>query len=490
MLKRVVVSLLLAGIGWGLRAQAPGPMKQVVMEHQVPDGVRRFYELRQFRMAWTENPASIRQLQSLLASAPAYGLDSIGASFAGDDPARLDLALTTAALDMLQAIAYGGPPAVSYNGLDFTPRCHDIPSLLSAAIDSRSIPRIVDMVQPSSAEYRSVLEKLNQLRALSEQPGFKDERVTSTVVDAGNKALLRRLWQLGILDSIPASLPAAAMKVRVKQVQQLFSLLDDGVIRKSLLAELNVPLKQRIHALRLALHTIRWLGCAHADGPAIVVNIPSATLLFYEEGRVALQSRIIVGKPATRTPVLASKVTEVVLYPYWMVPNSIATKELLPLIKRNPGYLDQNGLQVLNKQGRVVNPSAVDWSQLSRTNFPYVLRQSTGCDNSLGLVKLNFYNPFSVYLHDTPWKVLFMSNKRYFSHGCMRVERAMDVARMVLRENAIAVDTLEEKGCLRNQHPIHVRVARPVPVFVLYHTAWVDSAGVLSFHEDVYKRLQ
>jgi murein L,D-transpeptidase YcbB/YkuD len=119
-----------------------------------------------------------------------------------------------------------------------------------------------------------------------------------------------------------------------------------------------------------------------------------------------------------------------------------------------------------------------------------MIRQSTGCDNALGLVKLNFYNPYSVYLHDTPNKSLFNFNKRYFSHGCMRVEKAMELAHLVLKNNSIAIDTLEAKGCLYNQSPIIVPADEIIPVFVLYNTAWVDSTGGVSFSEDIYRKNQ
>jgi murein L,D-transpeptidase YcbB/YkuD len=135
-----------------------------------------------------------------------------------------------------------------------------------------------------------------------------------------------------------------------------------------------------------------------------------------------------------------------------------------------------------------VNASSIKWSSLSRNYFPYVLRQSTGCDNSLGLIKLNFYNPFIVYLHDTPAKSLFDLNERYFSHGCMRLQKAEEVGHYVLKNNAIAIDTLTEKGCLKNQSPITVAATEAIPIFMLYQTAWIDSAGTVKFYKDIYDK--
>jgi len=148
--------------------------------------------------------------------------------------------------------------------------------------------------------------------------------------------------------------------------------------------------------------------------------------------------------------------------------------------------LDENNYQVLNKNARVINPYTINWWSLSRNYFPYVLRQSTGCDNSLGLIKLNFYNPFTVYLHDTPAKSLFGQKERFFSHGCMRVQKAIEIGRYILRGNTVAIDTLTQKGCLKNQSPITVAATEAIPVFVLYQTAWIDSAANVKLYKDVY----
>jgi L,D-transpeptidase YcbB len=200
--------------------------------------------------------------------------------------------------------------------------------------------------------------------------------------------------------------------------------------------------------------------------------------------------RMIVGKKTTPTPTLSSRVDEVVLYPYWHVPYSIATKELLPAIKRSASFVDAGNYQILNSAGKIMDPYAINWHALSRNYFPYTIRQSTGCDNALGLLKLNFYNPFSVYLHDTPNKNLFSMNKRYFSHGCMRLQNPMELGHLVLKNNGIAIDTLSQKGCLRNQAPIVVPAPEHLPVIVWYNPAGVDSTGRVLFFEDVYGKFE
>ncbi|HEY9342512.1 MAG TPA: L,D-transpeptidase family protein, partial [Hanamia sp.] len=240
--------------------------------------------------------------------------------------------------------------------------------------------------------------------------------------------------------------------------------------------------------LNLSINYYRWLSCLSQNQSVIVVNIPAAYLKVYNEQKVILEMRMVVGKPSTPTFTMASAVNEVIIYPYWYVPRSIATRELLPAIKRNPSYLDTNNYQVLNKAGNIVDPYSVNWHALSRNYFPYTIRQGTGCDNSLGLLKLNFYNPFGAYLHDTPSKDLFKQNRRFYSHGCMRMEKPIELGHLVLKNNNIAIDTITEKGCLKSQSPIVVSADVKMPVIVWYNPVGMDSTGHVAFFEDVYKK--
>ena len=260
----------------------------------------------------------------------------------------------------------------------------------------------------------------------------------------------------------------------------------DAVLRTTILRELNAPLSVRLHQLNIAINYYRWLYCLTQTRSVIVVNIPAAYLKVYRNNQIVLEMKMVVGKKSTPTPTLASKIKVVVLYPYWHVPHSIATKELLPIIKRHPGYIDEGNYQVLNKAGKIMDPYSINWHAFSTKYFPYLIRQSTGCDNALGLLKLDFYSPFGVYLHDTPIKSSFMLNKRYFSHGCMRMEKPFELGHLVLKNNPIAIDTLEQKGCLRNQAPITVAADEHMPVIVWYNPVGIDTTGRLLFFEDVY----
>jgi murein L,D-transpeptidase YcbB/YkuD len=260
------------------------------------------------------------------------------------------------------------------------------------------------------------------------------------------------------------------------------------VLRSTISEQLNVPLASRVEQLKLAINYYRWLHRLAMNEAVVVVNIPSAYMKVYRKDLVILEMRMVLGKPLTPTPTLTSRINEVILYPYWHVPRSIATKELLPMFRQNPGLVNSGNFQILDSKARIIDPYKINWQELGAKNFPYLVRQSTGCDNALGLLKLDFYSPFGVYLHDTPHKSAFLLNKRFFSHGCLRMENPVGLGHLVLRNNALAIDTIEQKGCLLNQAPIIVHADEKMPVVVWYNPVGTDSTGRVLFFEDVYKK--
>lgn len=358
---------------------------------------------------------------------------------------------------------------VSYHGIRERPPADDTANLL-----------------PATLEYFSLMKYRQSLLEIMSVDGFTDIHIPGTKGIQDSSLVIARLSQLGIDTSV--SIHPAVFSDLVKKVQSLFNIQPDGQLGPLTITAMNVPLARRVRSLEATLNTLYWMYGYTRSGPAVVVNIPAAGLFFYESGSIVFESRIIPGKPSTPTPTLSSSINQVVLYPYWHVPYSIATKELLPLFKKNPGLVNDGNYQVLDKKGKIVPPASIDWAALNAKNFPYVLRQSTGCDNALGWIKLNFDNPFSVYLHDTPGKVLFNMRRRFFSHGCMRVEKAVDLARKLLAGNTKLLDSLEKMGPLKNQAPVPITLTNTVPVFVFYQTAWFDSGGNIRFFEDIYKK--
>ena len=469
-----------------------------------PEDVMSFYTGNQYKCAWINKNENLQQLERLFKKVPELGFreDDYPISFtrslldgsfklqSGTDSLLAEIRITDGAMHFLHDAAYGNsPPVLGYNGLDYKPGCFNIPGLLVNALNENTLHDVLQQLEPASAGYISLKRLLSLLNQRLQNRPVPETRVSSAEVSRNNTLLIARLYQLGIIDIPEFEFSDKELLEKVKAAQQLFNLQNDGQLHPATLDAMNVSLPARIEALKSALNTVRWLHCMSQYPHIIVINIPSASLLVYASDQVIIQSKVIVGKRSTHTPTLASRITDVILYPYWVVPKKISTRELLPLIKHNSSYLEDNNLQVLDLNGLVVNPANINWQKLDAAYFPYELRQSTGCDNSLGIIKFNFNSPYGVYLHDTPMKNLFSANKRYFSHGCIRVEKAIDLAHLLLIDKSAEMDAVIEKGCLLNQSPVFMPVSEKMPVFVLYNTAWFDSLANVQFNGDIYQKL-
>jgi murein L,D-transpeptidase YcbB/YkuD len=217
------------------------------------------------------------------------------------------------------------------------------------------------------------------------------------------------------------------------------------------------------------------------------VNIPSALMRVYSGADQTLQMKVIVGKKENQTRTLLSKVDQLTINPYWFITRRMATVELLPKIQKNHQFLDDNQIQVLNTKYRVVDPHSINWSSLSKNNFPYILRQNSGENNALGALKFHFNNPFSLYLHDTDSKKLFAAPERFFSHGCIRLEKPKDLARLLLAENHIALDTVKFNHHIKNPKPLALKVKEEYILVIWYSLVDFDSAGEVVYFRDIYK---
>lgn len=261
----------------------------------------------------------------------------------------------------------------------------------------------------------------------------------------------------------------------------------DPRVRESLMEGLTIdtiPLHRTVKTVEINLE--RWRKENPSWGSRyIFVNIPSYTVEMVDGGVTALQSRAIVGKPQNATPEFSSVIQCFITYPYWHVPRKIAVQEFLPLIQRDTTFLTRNDFDVLDRKGRVLNPDSIDWKRFNKNNFPVMLRQREGPENSLGIVKFDFDNPYAVFLHDTNAPRLFRLNKRALSHGCIRVEKAIALAHYLITgspdERASFLDAyLTQK--IRHM----IDIPNPVPIHIRYFTASADSQGRLIILDDIY----
>ena len=275
------------------------------------------------------------------------------------------------------------------------------------------------------------------------------------------------------------------LETAIKAFQYQYGLNTDGVIGKNTRRAMNMTAIEHIQQLRITLERLRWLPRKFSHR-YILVNIAGFNLAAIQDNERVLNMRIVVGRDYRSTPSFNSRISHLVLNPYWNVPASIASKDLLPKQKHNPDYFSSEGIRVFSDYHHELelDPDAIDWSAFSRS-FPYVLRQDPGKRNALGTIKFMFSNPFSIYLHDTPSKSLFQRDIRTFSSGCIRLEKPMQLAEFVLGPSFEKSNILGKIDSGKTQ-TVHLRES--VPIYLLYLTAWSDEQGEVHFSADVYGR--
>jgi len=469
---------------------------RTLADSRLQEGVDSYYQLADSQYLWHnsgEIPVLLKHIRQARQAGISILIDSSDhvAALTKEDSLLQDMQLTKAALGLMISLQCGSrKPSFGNEGLPFECRLPSSGRLLRDALLSKNLNATLQKLNPHSPEYEGLKKMLNQLLNITQSPAFSDIVVRKPKTKSDSIRIIQRLAQLQLIDDKSDYTDSALFQNAIKKTQLMFDLEPDGKIGKRTLNAINIPLSTRIRELEASLDFIRWSGELRKKEMTLILNIPAARLWTYQNGNIVLESKVIVGKPSTPTPMLTGIIDELVLYPFWMVPHKIATREMLPEIRKDIRYLERGNYQVLNRQGRIVNPYSINWQGLSTSYFPFVIRQSTGCDNALGTVKFDFDNPFAVYLHDTPGKELFARRSRFFSHGCMRLEKPVELAHLLLEHNRIAIDTLTEKGCLLQQKPISVKAERKAGLIVHYNTAWFDNQAGVIFYSDIYSRFR
>ncbi len=267
----------------------------------------------------------------------------------------------------------------------------------------------------------------------------------------------------------------------VKAAQKAAGLASDGVIGPRTVAALAGESKtDRIEKVKVAMEELRWLPRSF-EPRRVFINQAAFTATYYNQGAEALSMRVVVGKPSNQTSFFIDEIERVEFNPYWGVPASILVNEMLPRLRRDPGYLDRAGYEVTDAKGRRVPSSSVNWGAYG-AKIPFGVRQSPGEANALGELKILFPNKHAIYMHDTPSRNLFSKDMRAFSHGCVRLERPRDMAAAVLGWNVDQVASELKRG--------HSGVETPerIPIYVAYFTAWPEASGKVDYFADVYNR--
>ncbi|MBK8951627.1 MAG: L,D-transpeptidase family protein [Chitinophagaceae bacterium] len=263
----------------------------------------------------------------------------------------------------------------------------------------------------------------------------------------------------------------------------------DGKVGVGTIRMLNSSDKDKFVRIAISLDKYKHLP-DKLPSKFIWVNAASNTLYVYENGDMKFTSKVITGKPLTRTPVLNSQISEIVTYPQWLPPASIIKKEILPAVKKNPGYLTKRGFSLVDSKGEEVDPFTVDWSQYSKS-IPFRVVQGSGDANALGIIKFVFANKYAVYLHDTNQRYLFGNSYRSLSHGCVRVQEWRKLVNYILQNDSLIsggrnftrIDSLNQWLAVKKK--ISVPVRNKIPVYIRYITCEGNANGI-SFFEDVY----
>jgi len=367
---------------------------------------------------------------------------------------------------------------------------------LDSLLEHRDLERTLKKFAPSHREYWALIDagkRMEETVAMGGWPAVPH----GTMLRRGESdpripVLRERLQVSGELKAQHVQKGNAydeALYAAVKRFQRRHGLQVDGVVGPQTFSALNMSAEERHQQILLNLERWRWLP-HQWDDRYILVNTAAFHLDAWKDQRKALSMRVIVGKDYQETPDFSEKMTYLEFNPYWNVPRSIAVREYLPRLKANPGFARENNFELIQGRGRdarVIDPWSVDWETVTPGNFRWLMRQTPGPWNALGRVKFMFPNQFNVYLHDTPQRHLFHRHQRAFSHGCIRIEKPLELARLLLEDNpSWTMERIESVIASGNRRV--VTLPQPWMVHIYYWTAWVDDEGKVQFRTDLYDR--
>ena len=409
--------------------------------------------------------------------------------------ARADLMLSDALINIFHHIKLGRLPKDSITLRRDTVLTEEfISSKFNAAASGLSLDFIIPTLEPKHEGYRQLKEGIKR---------FLDNADFGTITkivfpnknrDELKSAVANRLFAIGYIDSSYASIDSARLAAVLKKYQKENRLTVDGRIGAQTIRMLNLSDDEKFKRIAITIDRYKMLPDS-MPAKYIWVNIPSYTLRLMDMDSLVLASKVVVGKPITRTPVLTSAVSEMITYPQWTIPESIIEKEILPGLKKDTGYLRKKGYSLLNGKNEEVSPDSIDWSKYKK-KIPFKVVQGSGDDNALGVLKFNFYNKYSVYLHDTNQRSFFGADSRALSHGCVRVQDWEKIAYYIMhnendstnnkirsRQKPVPVDSLTHWLAIKEKHSIPIRAK--LPVFIRYFTCEAYN-GQISFFEDIY----
>ena len=474
-----------------------------------------FYQRRAFQPAWTDREGFLPQGEVLAAAfndAGTDGLDPVhyrGAAIealmnrvlveneeglpVGDHLGNLDILLTEAFMRYATEVVSGTVHPDSAGLPWLIPRQDSTDSaLLSGLLERPDLAQALEELRPSVPYYDHLRAALPRYQSIADQGGWPavSDGESLEVGSSGQRVLELRGRLAAEADPVEAALVAGApdpalydstLTEAVTHFQERHGIDADGRVGAETLRELNVPVEERLLAIKLNLDRWRWLPRELGDR-YVLVNVAGYELAVMEQHQPVLRMNVVVGKEGWTTPFFQDTLEHIVVNPYWNVPPSIVERDLVPAVARDPGYLARNGYEVLNSSGRRVDPYAVNVA-----SDAYTIRQRPGGSNALGEVKFVFPNSMNIYLHDTPARHLFKLSRRAFSSGCIRVEKPKELAEYLLRTaTTLPSGTYDSLRAKKSEQ--WVKLEQKIPIYILYFTAWADGEGGVRFYPDVYRR--
>ncbi len=481
-----------------------------------------FYRTRDFRPAWIDDRLALGDGRAFLAALrlvagdgldPAnYHLAALESLLAEIDAARkkglrhvlpetladLEMLLTDSFLLCGSHLVHGQvDPETIQSEWSIKGRVEDLAAALEKGLAAHDVPGALDSLRPGNSIYQGLRRahiEYGALVAAGGWPGFPPGPKLVKGDRGGRVGDLRKtLAAMGDLSRADAQrepdLFDDTLEAALKEFQTRHGLEPDGVVGAATATALNIPATERLRQIRANLERWRWVT-EDLLGKCVLVNVAGFRVGVFEAGRLVLSMPAIVGRAYRQTPDFSGRMSTITINPSWSVPPKLAREDILPKLREDPGYLKKKGFHVFenwSEGAREIDGATVDWARVKEESLSYKFRQDPGPQNALGRILFLFPNKFDVYIHDTPERWLFNRPVRDFSSGCIRVEKPLDLAAYVLRDDpawtkekiAEAIDSGETKV---------IRLRDPLAVHILYWTTWVGVDGRVQFRQDIYLR--
>jgi murein L,D-transpeptidase YcbB/YkuD len=453
------------------------------------DELRAIYDAAGGALLWA-TPRQRFVFLNLILGLDAHGIDyrKLG-PFLGQDHRQLasdDVSATQVVLRASHLMAGNALTVKDVPGWRLTRSEQDAVKVVIEAARQDNFENLLNALAPTAPAYDRLRTAYLHYRRLAGLPWPPIDNFGQRIVEAGDPrlaAIRERLIILG--DSSAQDTPEEAFNEEIKRFQTRHGLEPDARIGPATLAELNISPALRV--TQIAANLAYWRNLPREwPNHYVVVNAAAAHLEVMRDGNVSFKTRTITGDRQHPTPVMNTVITAVTFNPPWNVPYSIAVNEMLPRLQREATYLERTNIEIV---GRTADPygTQIDWSRYSRTNFPFNFRQPPGAGNALGLVKFEMPNSFNIYLHDTPQRTLFNKSVRALSHGCVRVQCAQELAEHLLNDPKLWLSS-DLVAALQEGRTHQILLKQPLPVYLLYFTAFAEESGTVNFRADVYSR--